>query len=467
MEIFNTKTVFRFEMKTILIIISDGVSLKNFAYTNFVELAKKNNLNLVFFNTTIFDLTDLGLIEIKFQNPKTHWFSNILKSVKKNLELRNFSNITNDKIYYSYQFPLNYNGLKNSIKSIFVKLLYIFFVSINGLKFIKKLIDYFETKTDYYKKTLKILQDIKPDLVYCTSQRSSLSNIPLLVSKKLKIPTITFVFSWDNIPKSTMEVRADYYHVWSDHMKNELLFYYPEICSKQIIVTGTPQFEHYFNSGFSMSKYVFYNKYGLDNSKDYICFSGDDVTTSPKDQLYLRDLLIAVREINKEKSELGVIFRRCPVDFSGRFDSILEEFKDEVVEIKPIWEKIGDGWNHILPKKEDLILQKNLAEHCIMVANLGSSMVFDFITHNKPSAYFNYNYLEGTLKSGVDVYNYVHFRSMPDNVPVIWFNNPNDIKSNLKYNKDILENALIWFKSINKFPPEQASLRIINHILSL
>jgi hypothetical protein len=52
---------------------------------------------------------------------------------------------------------------------------------------------------------------------------------PLLAAQDLGIPTATFIFSWDNLPKATMVVEANYYFVWSHHMKRELLLYYPNI----------------------------------------------------------------------------------------------------------------------------------------------------------------------------------------------------------------------------------------------
>jgi hypothetical protein len=35
----------------------------------------------------------------------------------------------------------------------------------------------------------------------------------LLAAQQLGIPTATFIFSWDNLPKATMVVETDYYFV--------------------------------------------------------------------------------------------------------------------------------------------------------------------------------------------------------------------------------------------------------------
>ena len=71
-----------------------------------------------------------------------------------------------------------------------------------------------------------------------------------------------------------------------------------------------------------LSRTAFFSKYDLDPVKKYICFTGDDITTSPDDPLYLEDAAQAILELNKGDFHLGLIFRRCPVDFSNRYDSV-------------------------------------------------------------------------------------------------------------------------------------------------
>ena len=318
----------------------------------------------------------------------------------------------------------------------------------------------------------KIIEKERPDVVYCASQRSVLAIAPIEAAKSLGLPTVCFIYSWDNLPKSMLDVETHYYYVWSHHMKTELLKYYPFVNKNQIVVTGTPQFELHLEESFLLSKKEFYETYNLDTSKDYFCFSGDDVTTSPQDPLYLRDFAEAIRELNKKGQTLGVIFRRCPVDFSDRYDYVLEEYKELIVPIDPVWKVFGNAWDSKMPTNEDSILLSNLAHQCVAVVNLGSSMVFDFAAHQKPCAYMNYHYVdEGSVLEGVDVYQYVHFRSMPSKQAVTWFNHPEQI------GKDLLQMLLYpnsnffetqqWFDLINQSPKEEASLRIVNHLKKL
>jgi UDP-N-acetylglucosamine:LPS N-acetylglucosamine transferase len=449
----------------IFILLPDGIGLRNFAYSSFYELGKTQGFNVVFWNNTPFKLVDLGFKEIKIENAKTHLLTDIYKNVKIQAELDLNIKKTRDKVYNAYRFPFSYKTVNSLIKSIVIQLLSLTHSSEKGIVILRKKIREEERKTLYYNQCKETLKKDKPALVFCTNQRISLAIAPLLAAQDLKIPTVTFIFSWDNLPKGTMVVETDYYFVWSFYMKKELLYYYPYIKENQIIVTGTPQFENYFQVNNIIAKEIFFKQYGLDIGKKYICYSGDDVTTSPYDPEYLADLIQAIRDLNKKGKQLGIIFRRCPVDFSKRFNSILEENKDIVVAIEPRWDKIGEGWNTILPTKEDSVLQLNIITHTELVVNLGSSMVFDYVAHKKPCAYMNYNPGRKDHNwSAKKIYNFVHFRSMPDNA-VVWLNSPDEIADKIEIMlsdkaQKVVENAQEWFEKINQHPAQEASNRI-------
>ena len=216
-----------------------------------------------------------------------------------------------------------------------------------------------------------------------------------------------------------------------------------------------------------MSREQFFKTHALDLNKKYICFSGDDKTTSPDDSKYLEDLAIAVENLNNKGYNLGIIFRRCPVDFSNRYDEILKKYEHLIVPIDPLWKAFTKFWDTVLPTKEDGILFSNLAEHCEMVVNLGSTTVFDFVSHNKPCGYFNYNQKiqEDTNWNIHKCYKFVHFRTMVSKDAIIWLNSPEDIAQKIEtvlksQHKINLDEAGNWFKKINQHPPQMASERI-------
>ena len=455
----------------ILVLLPDGIGLRNFAYSNFYQLGIENNFDVVFWNNTPFNLTDLGFNEIKIKNAKTHPITDIYKNARKQIELNLNINTTRDRVYDTYRFPFPYNTLKSAFKSSWTQWLTFTNSSPRGLKKIRAKIEQQERKTFFYHQSLQTLQEQKPALVFCTNQRPSLAIAPILAAKDLGIPTATFIFSWDNLPKATMVVETDYYLVWSDHMKNELLFYYPYINEANVFVTGTPQFEAHFNASKILSREEFCQQHHLDPTKEYLCFSGDDITTSPYDPIYLEDVAKAVTELNHQGANLGILFRRCPVDFSSRYDAVLKQYNSIITPIVPLWKSMGEEWNTILPTAADVDLQINTIAHTAFVINLGSSMVFDYAAFNKPCMYVNYDPEGSNRKEYIKmIYNYVHFRSMPNKDVVVWLNNPKEIKEKIAQILDIStakkhsDNALLWFEKIVAQPADQASKRIWNAV---
>jgi hypothetical protein len=458
------------KQKKIFILLPDGVGLRNFAYTDFQKQAKENKLDIVFWNNSSFDLKSLGFDEIKINNSKTHFLTDVLKKARVQIDLNLNIKRFNDEVYESYRFRFATNSFIAIIKTCFIRVLTFLFSTNTGIEKIRKTIFKFERKTTYYKDCLEVLKNEKPDFVFCTNQRTTLALAPILAAQELNIPTGTFIFSWDNLPKATLVLEPNYYFVWSDYMKMELMKYYPFITENQILITGTPQFEMHNCEQYIVSKNDFFVENNLDLSKKYICYSGDDITTSPNDPIYLEDTAKAVIELNHKGFQLGIIFRRCPVDHSDRFNLVLEKYKDTIVSIDPKWKKTGIAWNSILPTKEDMNLQINTIEHTEMVINLGSTMVFDYVTHNKPCAFINYDIPNSvqpdwTVKK---IYEYVHFRSMPSKESVLWISSAESIESIIRIGLEKPEinvkNAQKWFEKINQHPSKEASKRILNAI---
>jgi hypothetical protein len=459
--------------KKIFILLPDGVGLRNFAFSNFYETGKEKDFEITYWNKTFFDLEDLNYPELKIASGKNHFLTDILKNARKHIELNLNIKKSASEVYNTYRFPFVYSTFKNALRSILSKFLIFFFSSETGLKIIRTFIKKIESNTTYFEACVNQLRQEKPDFIFCTNQRPVLGIAPILAAQSLNIPTATFIFSWDNLPKATMVIETDYYFVWSTHMKNELLYYYPYIKKEHIVVAGTPQFETHYNSTIIQSKESFFETYNLDVNKKYICYSGDDVTTSPNDPIYLEDVAKAVRQLNEEGKNVGIVFRRCPVDVSSRFDVVLKKYSDVITPIQPKWEKAGNSWNTILPTKEDMSLLANTIYHTEFVINLGSSMVFDYVIFKKPCIYINYDVndcvnKEWTVKK---IYNYIHFQSMPSKEAVLWCYNNKDLKQLFgKILNNELSNVIEankWFKKITEQPAHLASERIWNEINSI
>lgn len=450
--------------KKAFIFLPDGVGLRNFALTDFNAIGTAMGYDITYWNNTPFKIKkELGYNELIIENQKLHPMTTVYTRARKRCELNVFDKKFNETVYNTYNFPHSYKGIKNVIKSLNVDFLVATKSTERGVKSIRERIKKLERSTSKYEYCKKQIQEHKPAIVFCTNPRPTQAIAPILAAQDLGIPTASFIFSWDNLPKATTLIEPDFYFVWSDYMKNELLQYCPYVKEEQVFVTGTPQFESHFDTNLLQTKEEFFTQHNLDINKKYICYSGDDIVTSPLDQYYVEDLALSVRELNKQGYNLGIIYRKCPVDFTDRYDAILKKYEDVIVSINPLWRPVGTSWNEIMPTKEDFTLQANICEHTEFVGNIASSMVFDFVAHNKSCLFFDYE--QPQLKKGIrDIgqnYKYIHFRSMPSKEAALFVYDKKELTEKVKAILDgKLSNVLEgkkWFEIIVGNQPTKAS----------
>lgn len=458
-----------------MILLPDGVGFRNFVFTNFVNEAKKSGLEVVFWNNTRFDLASHGFKSILLPKIKHHFLSDIVKRAKIELFLELFADTYKDKVYLSYKFKNKFSNFSSLVK-IFLTLICKTCFKVIGIHKIQNYLNYLESTTPFYNACKNQLINEKPDFILTTNQRMLSSIAPILAAKSLGITTSSFIFSWDNLPKATVVIDTDYYFVWSQYMKNELVNYY-SIKNDKIKVTGTPQFEPYYDPQNIIPKDEFYNQFGLNVDTKYICFSGDDITTSPYDPYYLRDLAEILETYNQSNGscvKIGIIFRRCPVDNSNRYDLVLEQFKEIIKPIDPDWKTVGGSWSEVMPMPNDNNLLVSSVFYSECVVNVGSSMVFDFANFDKPCYYINYEVDENKdFNWSIDkIYKYIHFKSMPGKQAVGWINAKNDFlnvieKRNTTNRFVDVDYTKTWFKIICEHPVEKSSQRIINQIINI
>ncbi|MFD2727418.1 UDP-glycosyltransferase [Hyunsoonleella rubra] len=457
--------------KKVFVFFPDGVGLRNFAFTDFKSVGEAMGFEVVYWNNTIFSLKDnLGFNEVKIEDQSSHPLLPIYSRARKRAELNVSKDKFNDAVYPTYKFPFSYKGLKNIIRTIYTKVLIGLYSSEKGIEYLRKRINKLERSTSKYAYCRSQLEAHKPDLIFCTTQRATQSISALLAAQDLGIPTVAFVYSWDNVPKAMQVVETDYYCVWSDLMKAQVLQYYPFVKPEQVFVTGTPQFEPHYDASLFERRETFFKKYDLDLTKKYICFSGDDETTSPLDQYYLEDLANAVRKLNEKGENLGIIYRKCPVDFTDRYNAVIEANNDIIKVLDPIWKQVGSQWNQVLPTPEDFKMLYNVCEHSEFVTNVCSSTVFDFVAHDKPCIYYNYEQpqLKKSIRDIGQNYKYVHFRSMPSKEAVVFCTDKKDLESQVK---QILDGQLSnvheckkWYRIVVGETPTEASKNIWNTI---
>lgn len=449
----------------ILITLTDGAGIRNFVHNDVLTERHQDEIILWCRKEIVPYVSQLNHTVLELPTYQTTGFIELLRSVISRAEIfRNARKFKNPDFYY-YVVRRNHKGWRLKTKALFTGVLGRVFGYDWGVRLLRSIISSQIRQTTYYNDALRVLQAYKPDMVFCTHQRSPESMGLVYAARALAIPTAAFVYSWDNLPKGTLTIEADHYFVWSNYMKGEVLQYYPRVKSEAVHITGTPQFLAYFKDSNYISREEFSNRYGLDSDSSWICFSGDDEMTSPLDHLYLRDLAKAVTLQNQQGKKIQIVFRPSPADVSSRYDAIISQFATIIKKAQPQWKeaKVND-WASLIPLPDDYVLLCSIVQHCRAVFNVGSTMAIDFSILSKPSAYFKYNVVKDTQWDIFKVYRFIHFYTMKGLDPVYWLNSEDEVASKLQEvmldEADKKKEAVRWQQVIAASPLHLAKERI-------
>ena len=456
-------------MNKILLLFPDGVGIRNYLYSN---VFKGSETNLVLFHafdkTTEAHVKALTRINESYSIPKYNETTKekFLRELICLARLKHNTKLVNNPTLLT-NWKTNHKGFS---KKLFYFLIHFFSFFINKYSQILSLEKRYQKvirNTAYYKKVSSLLKEIQPQKVFCSHQRGLQCATILAAAQDLGIETITVIYSWDNLPKARMALQADLYLVWSDYMKQELKLYYPEIKDSQIIITGTPQFECYQNPENIIPKEEFYTRYHLDATKKIICYSGDDVKTCPDDPQYLADLADELVK-NKLDNDYQILLRRCPVDISGRFDAVVAKYPNLIKQAPPLWNfQPNSSWTTIYPLPEDIQLLVSTVYYSEVVVNLGSTMAFDFAMFQKPCIYINYDQKKKINPnwSVQTVYQFQHFKSMPSQDVVLWWNKKEELLF-LLGKKELDLNAISNWSNLIISDFKNSSQKISNFLLN-
>lgn len=234
---------------------------------------------------------------------------------------------------------------------------------------------------DHYR---KLFREWQPDVIVCSHHRPTNVIAPVLAAHELGVPTATLIFSWDNLTsKGRIVAPFDHYLVWSQRMRDELLRFYPEIDGAQVHVVGTPQFDPYARA--TETREAFFQRFGGDPARPLLCYSGGDVGTCPEDAEHARIVLeiVSSGKLDGPRGRPQVLVRPAPVDTSGRYLSLQDDFPD-VFLCQPEWADAGADWSVKLPTAADIDFLRHLVVHTDVGINLASTMTLDFALHDTP-----------------------------------------------------------------------------------
>ena len=399
-------------MKKLGIVITDGVGFRNFILSDFMLEAKKSFDEVVILSCLPADvysgfIGNSRIIELPvFIEKFPTWFFRKTKEVahlslhKKN----NFGILDNYKANKSR--ALNPRGLATN-----------FIYRVTSLFHSEKWIQFYTTSQQSSFKNHEISLAYKRlieaenfDLLFFTHQRPPFIAPLIYAAEQLHLKTAAFIFSWDNLAsKSRMAGDFNYYLVWSELMKSELLHFYTSVQSENIGVVGTPQFEPYVLERYQSTREDFQLKFDLDSTKKTICFSCGDISTSKNDELYISTIAKAI--LNSQIPSVNLLVRTSPAEDPIRFAELVEKFPF----IKwnyPKWHLSRNGhqeeWSQRVPSVEDVVDLRSILEYSDLNINMLSTMSLDFMQFSKPVINTVFGNKQNELYDDQRFLNYAH-----------------------------------------------------------
>jgi hypothetical protein len=233
---------------------------------------------------------------------------------------------------------------------------------------------------------IKLFEELRPSLVFNASHvHSSVATQAVQAAQWLKIPTAAFVFSWDNLTsQGRIMAPYDYYLVWNEGLRDQLLQIYENIRPEQVFVTGTPQFDFHFRSENQWSREEFCRRVGADPARPIVFYSTGMANHMPGEPQIVESIARMLRDM----TDLGppqLLVRVYPKDQTNRFEEIKHSNPDVLFPAIP-WEP---AWQ--TPRLEDAPLLKNMLRHAAAGINVASTISLELCMFDKPVINVGYN----------------------------------------------------------------------------
>ena len=223
-----------------------------------------------------------------------------------------------------------------------------------------------------------LLRELRPALVFNGSHiHSPASARPLAAARHLGIPTAGFIFSWDNLTsRGRITDHYDYYLVWHQRMRNELLRYYPDVSPNRVFITGTPQFDFHFKTEFALSRAEICRQMGLDPARPFILYTTGVAGHFPEEH---HTVEFVARSIQRMMPAPQLLVRTYIKGTSPEMMALAGKNLPGVVFPPVLWKN-----DALTPMYEDISIYSSLLRHCSLGINAASTVSLELMMFDKP-----------------------------------------------------------------------------------
>jgi hypothetical protein len=178
------------------------------------------------------------------------------------------------------------------------------------------------------------LRNLNPDVVVCSGPFQYSEPAITAVAKKMGIPVLALIPSWDNLStKNRLVMKYDGYIVWSEWQREELHQIYPASRSVPCYVVGAPQFDVFYQEEFNLSRASFCETQGLDPNRPIILYAIGSPNLHPGEK---HGALELARIIQAGKlGDVQMIVRPHPLHDVGELKDLFTDFAPQVILQQP------------------------------------------------------------------------------------------------------------------------------------
>lgn len=226
----------------------------------------------------------------------------------------------------------------------------------------------------------KRLAGSRPDVIVSTGLFQYEQPGIFSAAKKLNIPTIAYIPSWDNLStKNRMVFNYDAYIVWNERSKEELHYFYPQTKDRPVYVIGAPQFDIFHQERFYQSREDFCAGQGLDPNRRIILYA----VGSPN---FLKEhhgaIHLAERIANGELGNVQMLVRPHPIHDNAEMKEMFERYEPATkLQITP---NAGKAVHERSQDESQIVEWLNTFRHADVVVNLSSTVAIDAAIFDTP-----------------------------------------------------------------------------------
>lgn len=261
--------------------------------------------------------------------------------------------------------------------------------------FLRFMLLYVEKKFQRRLNIQNYFKKYSPDLLIINSYGYDFDQYFVNEANRKNCKSLSIIYSWDNPTSKGYKCSdSDYYFVWNQNMKNELINFH-DIKKNKIKICGIAHWDTFFKD-LDKKKYFhqkFYEENNLQKNKKIILF----FSSSPKDFSNAFNKIDEICKILKNKKDVVLVCRMHPLyldkvlckkylgNTSDFFEQkLVEKYKDIVIFKNPKIVKFGDNTNEVFYPTEDLQELKKLYSSAILFLNEYSTTLLEACIFDLP-----------------------------------------------------------------------------------